>query len=221
MADAAPLVLLGGARARGLAARLEASGYRTGPLVEGGAGEQGGEGDPFAVVLSPSLEDRIPTLRQRWGAVPILLGIDHDDVEGRSLVLGSGADDLWLTAAGPSDLLTRLRLHRQIWQSAGRNSSSPLVVGDLEVDPQHQTARRGRQDIQLTAREFQLLLLLARHSPNVVGREQILRTIWPQERAAASNVIEVYVRYLRRKLETGDQPRLIHTVRGLGYCLRT
>lgn len=220
MAEPGPLVLLGGTTAMDLAPRLEASGYRTGPLSlldEPGEME---EKAPAAVILSPALQKQIPELRRRWGGLPILLGTPHDDVEGRCAALGSGADDLWITTAGPSDLLSRLRLHLKLTQSARQEDLLPMVVGDLEVDPCEQTVQRRGLRLDLTSREYQLLMLLLRHSPKVVGREQILQEIWPEERAATSNVIEVYVRYLRRKLEAGDQPRLIHTVRGLGYCLR-
>ena len=82
------------------------------------------------------------------------------------------------------------------------------------------TVRRAGHPLSLTSREFELLLLLLRRSPKVVSREVILKEIWPEERTTTSNVIEVYVRYLRRKLETGGHSRLIHTVRGMGYALR-
>lgn len=219
-ADLAPLLLLGGPTALELAPRLMASGYRTGQLPwrdEESAEEESAA--PAAVILSSTEAERIPALRRRWGALPILLGSAHDSVEGRCLALSSGADDLWLTSAGPSDLLSRLRLHLSLKQAA-QKEAIPLMVADLEVDANHHTARRGGHSLALTAREFQLLLLLLRHSPMVVSREQILQEIWPEERTASSNVIEVYVRYLRRKLEAGDRPRLIHTVRGRGYCLR-
>ena len=223
MPEELPLLLLGGPAATELAPRLQASGYRTLDLSSP-AEEEGGREVPAAVILSPTSAGQIPALRRRWGSLPILLGCPHDNVEGRRLALGSGADDLWLTSVGTSDLLTRLRLHLALDHLRLDDlptSEPPLLVGDLEVDPRNQTVQRAGQSIPLTAREFQLLLLLLRQSPKVVDRERILREIWPEERAAGSNVIEVYVRYLRRKLEAGDRPRLIHTVRGQGYCLRT
>ncbi|MBM5815046.1 MAG: response regulator transcription factor [Cyanobacteria bacterium K_Offshore_surface_m2_239] len=220
MADTAPLLWLIGAAAVELAPRLEASGYRTAsaPLPQGP--EEGASPPPAAVILSPSFADRIPDLRRSWGAVPILLGSPRDDVEGRCQALSGGADDLWLTSVGPSDLLTRLRLHLNLQPAPPPPGEAAIVVGDLRVDPQGQTVTRGGRVLALTSREQQLLLLLLRHRPGVVSRERILREIWPEERGAASNVIEVYVRYLRRKLEEGGHARLIHTVRGEGYCLR-
>jgi two-component system response regulator MprA len=220
MANPAPLLWLGGEAAVELAPRLEASGYRTvsQPFLD--QTEDGAPDPPAAVILSPSFADRIPSLRRRWGALPILLGCPLDDVEGRCQALSSGADDLWLTSVGPSDLLTRLRLHLHLRPAALPSGDAAIVVGDLQVDPRGPTVTRGGQVLALTSREQQLLLLLLRHRPGVVSRERILREIWPEERGASSNVIEVYVRYLRRKLEEGGQSRLIHTVRGQGYCLR-
>jgi DNA-binding response OmpR family regulator len=87
------------------------------------------------------------------------------------------------------------------------------------VNPTRRAVRRGRREIALTAREYQLLLLLIRRAGEVVVRERILREIWDDQPGAASNVIEVYVRYLRQKLEEDGERRLIHTVRGQGYCL--
>jgi DNA-binding response OmpR family regulator len=87
------------------------------------------------------------------------------------------------------------------------------------VVPSRHEVRRGQRLIPLTAREYALLLLLIEHSGQVLSREQILRQVWHDQQGAASNVIEVYVRYLRQKLEEQGEKRLIHTVRGQGYCL--
>jgi two-component system, OmpR family, response regulator MprA len=221
MADPLPMVLLGGTVALELAPRLEASGYATHPLLPLEEPEREESPPPAAVILASGLEGHIPSLRRRWGSLPILLGSPQDDVEGRCRALGSGADDLWLSSAGPSDLLTRLRLHLHLQRQPSPSvNDQPIVVGDLEVHPSTQTVRRAGQSIALTAREFELLLLLLQRSPKVVSREVILKEIWPEERTTTSNVIEVYVRYLRRKLETGGHSRLIQTVRGMGYALR-
>jgi DNA-binding response OmpR family regulator len=219
MAESMPMVLLGGTAAMELAPRLEASGYATHPLLPLEEADRKEAPPPAAVILSSGLERHIPSLRRRWGALPILLGSPQDDVEGRCRALGSGANDLWLSSAGPSDLLTRLRLHLQLQPSASEEDQ-PIVVGDLEVNPLNHTVQRAGHPISLTSREFELLHLLLRLSPKVVSRDVILKEIWPEERTTTSNVIEVYVRYLRRKLEMKGGSRLIHTVRGLGYALR-
>ncbi|KEF42933.1 MAG: transcriptional regulator [Cyanobium sp. CACIAM 14] len=213
-------VLLVGPEAAGLAPRLEVSGYR--PLVGEPVGEEPAMTAVAAVILSPGREERIPELRRRLGARPFLLGIGTDSVEGRSHCLDCGADDFWLPSLGTSDLLTRLRLHLGTGRprpATAVPASALLQVADLRVDPVARQAWRGQRQLGLTAREFQLLLLLLRHRGTVVSRERILEEIWSDQGSGASNVIEVYVRYLRQKLEQGGERRLIHTLRGRGYCL--
>lgn len=207
-----PLILLVGEEAEALAPRLEASGYRTAPV--------GALPDPPAAVLV-SGEDgvaTIPTLRMILEDVPILLDLVTDSVEARSRCFSSGADDFWLSSAGGSDLLMRLRLLLQI-RGENRGQVPPLQLADLHLDPASRQVRRGRRRLALTAREYQLLLALMRQPGMVLSREQILAEVWNDQGGAASNVVEVYVRYLRQKLEEQGEQRLIHTVRGRGYCL--
>jgi DNA-binding response OmpR family regulator len=213
------IVLLVGGEAEALAPRLELSGHRpialepeestTCPQVQ-------------AVIVAPDQEGEISRLRQRFAEVPLLLGIASDSVEGRIRCLASGADDYWLTSMGASDLLTRLRLHLGLSRAPGP-AAEPirelLQWADLVVNPATRRVQRGTRSVALTTREFELLLLLLRERGRVVSRERILKEVWQGETAAASNVIEVYVRYLRQKLEEGGERRLIHTVRGQGYCL--
>lgn len=206
-------VLLVGLEAIGLAPRLEVSGYST-------QQQEPGDALPAAVILSPGCEQRIPELRRRLGARPLLLGISSDSVESRSHCLEWGADDFWLPSLGTSDLLTRLRLHLALAQrQAPTPVSALLTLANLRIDPVARQGWRGQRQLSLTAREYQLLLLLLRHRGSVVSRERILEEIWADQGGGASNVIEVYVRYLRQKLEQEGESRLIHTVRGRGYCL--
>ena len=205
-------LLLLGAEAEALASRLEASGY-TCLLGEAGL-EQGGD----VVVLGGDWEERLPELRQRLGAVPLLLDLGVDSVAGRSRLLRSGASDFWLSSAGTSDLLMRLRLHRKLLEKV-HPPAERLQLADLSLVPSRHEVRRGERLVALTAREYALLLLLMEHRGQVLSREQILRQVWHDQQGAASNVIEVYVRYLRQKLEEEGEKRLIHTVRGQGYCL--
>ena len=208
-------VLLLGAAAAALAPRLEVSGYV--PLL---VADTGPAVDPLpgAAVLAAGEQGRIGALRQRFGTMPILLDIGEDTVEARVHCLSSGADDFWLSSLGASDLLMRLRLHLGIGQRA-RVPAQLLQVADLVVNPTAHQVKRGSRPVALTAREYQLLLLLLERQGTVVSREQILSQVWNDQRGAASNVIEVYVRYLRQKLEEGGERRLLHTVRGHGYCL--
>jgi two-component system response regulator MprA len=229
-------VLLVGETAEALAARLELSGHQPirasadepGAAIENEIENEAEEGNdaeegnaPEAVLLSPGSEGRLPELRRRWGAVPMLLGLRGDTLEGRIHCLASGADDFWLTDRPPSDLLTRLRLHLTMAQRAmpAPERGERLRLGDLELDTVRRRVQRGGRPLSLTSREYQLLLLLLREQHAVVSRERILSEIWGDEGAAGSNVIEVYVRYLRQKLEQEGCRRLIHTVRGQGYCL--
>ncbi|MFO0103788.1 MAG: winged helix-turn-helix domain-containing protein, partial [Cyanobium sp.] len=110
------------------------------------------------------------------------------------------------------------RLHCNLRRQAA--PATPLLqVGDLSLDPLSRSVKRGPRPVALTAREYQLLLLLLERQGTVVSRELILRRVWNDDQGTSSNVIEVYVRYLRQKLEEGGERRLIHTVRGQGYCL--
>ncbi|MFM8661428.1 MAG: winged helix-turn-helix domain-containing protein, partial [Cyanobium sp.] len=115
-------------------------------------------------------------------------------------------------------LLMRLRLHLSLQRQAAAPTNL-LQVADLSLDPVSRSVKRGPRLVALTAREYQLLLLLLERQGTVVSRELILRRVWNDDRRTSSNVIEVYVRYLRQKLEEGGERRLIHTVRGQGYCL--
>ena len=205
-------LLLLGEEAEALAARLEASGYTC------HSGEAGIEAGCDLAVLGAELADQLPLLQKRIGAVPVLLDIGSDSVAARSRLLRSGATDFWLSSAGASDLLMRLRLHRKLLDK-GRPPEDRFSLGDLSLIPSRHEVRRGERLVSLTAREYALLLLLIEHSGQVLSRDQILRQVWHDQRGAASNVIEVYVRYLRQKLEEQGEKRLIHTVRGQGYCL--
>jgi two-component system, OmpR family, response regulator MprA len=211
-------VLLVGPQAEALAPRLEASGYA--PLLDSAAADGAQPITPRVAVVSASAAARIPGLRQRLGSATILLDLGHDSVEARSHCLASGADDFWLSGLGPSDLLMRLRLHLGL-QQGSRLPDPQLQVADLTINMAKRQVRRGGRSVPLTAREYQLLLFLVERAGQVLSRESILASIWNDQQGAASNVIEVYVRYLRQKLEAGGERRLIHTVRGQGYCLAT
>jgi DNA-binding response OmpR family regulator len=96
----------------------------------------------------------------------------------------------------------------------------PILVGDLHIDPARRQVRRGTRPIELTRREFDLLETFARHPGLVLTRAQLLTTVWGYDFEVDSNVVDVFVGYLRRKLESDGTPRLLHTVRGVGFALR-
>jgi len=207
-------LLLRGAEAEAQAPRLEASGYS---CVLGEASAADWPRCHLAVLAADQLE-RIPELQQRLPGMPLLLDIGSDSVAARSQLLQAGASDFWLSSQGSSDLLLRLRLHLKLVHK-GQPSRDRLSLADLTVVPSRHEVRRGARSVNLTAREYALLLHLLEHRGQVLSREQILQQVWHDQQGAASNVIEVYVRYLRQKLEEAGEKRLIHTVRGRGYCL--
>ena len=212
------VLLLVGAEALHLQDRLEASGY-TALAWESGDGAVATAGQPpMAAIVSPGQLPQVGQLRQWFGALPILLGVSEDSIEARELCFSSGADDFWLSSSAPSDLLQRVRLHLSL-QKRREELCSVIVVADLQLDVSSGLVRRGTRSIGLTERESSLMLLLFKQRGKVVSREQILREVWNDEQGMSSNVVEVYIRYLRQKLEEGGDTRLIHTIRGRGYCL--
>ena len=220
VATSKDVVLLVGPEAAALAERLCASGYAPVEWTSGAEGRllTGSESDPVAAILSGDQKERVRELRTCFGAMPILIGVRDDNVAARESVLACGADDFWFTRSAPSDLLQRLRLHLLI-QSRTELQPPVLQLADLSVDISCRQVRRGNRLLALTAREYALLVLLLEERGRVVSRDRILRDVWKDDQGSSSNVIEVYVRYLRQKLEDGGEPRLIHTIRGRGYCL--
>lgn len=214
-ASPGPTLLLLGASSQAVAPRLGASGYG---CLFGDPQDPASWGPAIVVVLGLDAAGAIPQLRRQFPAIPLLLDIETDSVMARSECLSWGADDFWLSSAGPSDLLMRLRLHANL---AKRTTARPdrLRLADLSLVPGRQEAWRGQRSLALTAREFSLLQLLLHQAGEVVSRDTILQVVWPDQDTGASNIIEVYVRYLRQKLELEGERRLIHTVRGQGYCL--
>ena len=216
------LLLLVGSSALALAPRLSASGYSTVDLTDfeftewAGLKNQG----PVAAVLATDQHHRIAELRHRFSRLPILLDLVDDSVDARAEYLHTGADDFWLSGSAPSDLLMRLRLHCTLSQrQPSRPSLLQLKNDDLCLDPSTRDVWRGGRSLDLTTREFMLLHTLLQHQGHVLSREQLLQQVWQDERANSGNVVEVYVRYLRQKLEAEGEGRLLHTIRGRGYCL--
>lgn len=147
---------------------------------------------------------------------PALLLMAHDTVAERVACLEAGADDYCLKPYRAETFLNLVRLYLQPDSYGGEH----LRFGDLTLDLSNRKAIRNGQDIDLTAKEYELLKYLMEHPGEVLTREQILEQVWGHDFTGESNVIEVYVRYLRLKLEDEGQKRLIQTVRGVGYALR-
>ena len=171
-------------------------------------------------VLMPGLDGLEVCRRMRAGGdrTPVLMLTARAEVRERVAGLEAGADDYLPKPFAREELLARLRalLRRTGWEQG----DGPLRFEDLELDPQAHEARRGARTLELTRTEFLLLELLLRHPRQVLTRAAIFDHVWGYDFGPASNSLEVYVGYLRRKTEAEGEPRLIQTVRGIGYVLR-
>ena len=151
------------------------------------------------------------------GAVPILMLTAKDTVHNRVQGLDAGADDYMVKPFDLDELLARIRA---LLRRAQPNRPKVLRFSDLSLDTGTRQAARVERVISLTAKEYELLELFLRHPRQVLTRDMIFDHVWGYDFGGESNIIEVYVRYLRQKLEAEDEARLIHTVRGMGYVLR-
>jgi len=151
------------------------------------------------------------------GPLPILMLTARETVGDRVQGLDAGADDYLVKPFNLDELLARIRALLRRTQP-----THPRVYefADLRLDTGTRQASRGDRVVDLTAKEYELLELFLRHPRQVLTREMIYDDVWGYDFGGESNIIEVYVRYLRQKLEVGDESRLIHTVRGMGYVLR-
>jgi DNA-binding response OmpR family regulator len=161
-------------------------------------------------------------LRQVGVSLPILLLTALDQTEDKVAGLDAGADD-YLTKPFPFDeLLARLRaLTRRGRQFDLSANATTLEVGDLTIDLLRHEVIRANQFVPLTAREFTLLEYLARNADRVLTRQQLWARVWPEGTEAGSNVLDTYIHYLRDKIDRDSPDKLIHTVRGVGYALRS
>jgi two-component system, OmpR family, response regulator MprA len=178
---------------------------------------------PDAVVLDwlmPGMDGLgvVEHLRAAEDPTLVLMLTARDAVENRVEGLESGADDYLVKPFAPAELLARL--HALLRRPAVANKDERLLYGDLSLDPMTRETRRGDRVFDLTAKEFDLLRYLLRHPRQVLRREQILQEVWGYDFGGDDNVLEVYIGYLRKKTEASDEPRLIQTVRGVGYVLR-
>jgi two-component system response regulator MprA len=165
-------------------------------------------------------------LRAVGNDLPVLMLTARVEVGDRVLGLDAGADDYLVKPFALEELLARLRalLRRQgpnRGADANRGDESRLLTfADLTLDPDARTVRRGERDVTLTRTEFELLWVFMQRPRRVLSRELILDEVWGYDFPTTANSLEVYVGYLRRKTEAEGEPRLIHTVRGVGYVLR-
>jgi two-component system response regulator MprA len=200
--------------------------------LEGYEVELAGDGDealaaaadrrPDAIVLDVLMPKRnglevCRALRERQDRTPVLMLTARDGVSDRVDGLDAGADDYVVKPFALEELLARLRALLRRGDAGGAEA---LGYADLTLDPATREVHRGERSIELTKTEFALLELLLRHPRQVLTRSQIFESVWGYDFGPRSNSLEVYVGYLRRKTEEGGEPRLIQTVRGVGYALR-
>ena len=182
---------------------------------------QARENEPELVILDimmPGIDGIEVCKRFRQAsAVPILMLTAKGTVDDKVVGLDSGADDYLVKPFAFDELLARIRALLRRRQPREREL---LRFNDLSLDTASREVKRGDELIALTSQEFDLLELFLRHPRQVLNRDLIYEKVWGYDFGGESNVIEVYVRYLRSKLEASGKPRLIHTIRGVGYVLR-
>ncbi|MEX1158944.1 MAG: response regulator transcription factor [Thermomicrobiales bacterium] len=154
--------------------------------------------------------------------VPILMLTARDEIQDRVAGLDAGADDYLIKPFAFEELLARVRalLRRLERHEDERLAGETLQFDELTLDTNTRYAHRGERRIELTTREFDLLMIFMRHPNQVLPREMIMERVWGYDFPGESNVLEVYVKNLRRLLEAGGEPRILQTVRGAGYVLR-
>lgn len=160
----------------------------------------------------------IQRLRNEENKTLVLMLTARDAIENRVEGLESGADDYLVKPFAPAELVARV--HAMLRRVESKPESQKASYADVTLDPSTREAKRGEMQLNLTVTEFNLLHLLLRHPRQVLERRQILNDVWGYGFGGDDNVLEIYIGYLRKKLEADGQPRLIQTVRGIGYVLR-
>lgn len=205
---------------------LDEEGYATDWAADGADGLSRAEENQYDVVV---LDVMLPyydgyeiarRLRSDGSTVPILMLTAKDGIQDRVRGLDAGADDYLVKPFALAELLARVRaLSRRAKMAAG-NEATVLEIGDLQLDLRAREARRGPRRIELTAREFALLETLMRHPGQVMSRSQLLDSVWSYDAVTESNIVDIYIHYLRNKVDKGFDQKLLRTVRGMGYSIR-
>ena len=180
------------------------------------------EHPPAAIVLDVAMPDLdgvsvVRRLRAAGNDLPVCILSARDEISDRVAGLQAGADDYLVKPFAVAELSARLHA---LLRRHGAATTAALIAGELVVDPRRRIATRSGRDLELTRREFDLLEAFARHPGQVLTREQLLQQVWGYSFEVQTNVVDVFVGYLRRKLEAGGASRMLHTVRGVGFALR-
>ena len=203
---------------------LKYEGYRVSVAADGLEGLSAArESKPDLIILDwmlPGISglEICRRLRSTGDKVPVILLTAKDEVSDRVAGLDAGADDYVVKPFSLEELLARVRAHLR--RNQPEEDPDILQFADLSLNRRTREVHRGKRLIELTAKEFDLLEYLLSHPRQVLTRDQILETVWGYDFMGDSNIIEVYIRYLRLKMEANHESRLVQTVRGVGYVLR-
>ena len=159
----------------------------------------------------------VEELRNRGSEIPVIFLTAKDGIQDRVKGLDIGADDYLIKPFDFDELLARIRA---MTRRRGAHTSSIIKIGDLEIDTAARSVKRGNRNIELSAREFSILEYLAANKGRVLSREQIESHVWNYEYEGGTNVVDVYISYLRKKIDAAGETKLIHTVWGTGWTLK-
>ena len=170
-------------------------------------------------IMMPKLDgvQVVKRLRREGNSVPVLLLTARDSIEDRVAGLDAGADDYLIKPFAFEELLARLRV---LLRKPQGDKTNVLRVGELELNLSTRQAARGEQEISLSSKEFSLLRYMMQNAGIVLSRDKLEQHVWDYDFSGGSNVIDVYIRYLRKKIDEGRETKYIHTVRGHGYVLK-
>ena len=208
---------------RVISKRLESEGYSVDRCFDGEEALDFIDVDEFDAIVMDIMMPRIngievlKQMRSRNNATPVLLLTARDGIGDRVNGLDAGADDYLVKPFAFEELLARIRV---MTRKASGNSTNVFSAADLTMDLNSHTVVRGDVNINLSAKEFEILEYLLRNKGIVLSREKIENHVWDFDYSGGTNVVDVYIRYLRKKIDDNFEPKLIHTVRGCGYVLR-
>lgn len=208
---------------RVISKRLESEGYSVDRCFDGEEALDFIDVDEFDAIIMDIMMPRIngievlKQMRSRNNTTPVLLLTARDGIGDRVNGLDAGADDYLIKPFAFEELLARIRV---MTRKASGNSTNVFSAADLTMDLNSHTVVRGDVNINLSAKEFEILEYLLRNKGIVLSREKIESHVWNFDYSGGTNVVDVYIRYLRKKIDDEFEPKLIHTVRGCGYVLR-
>lgn len=212
--------------ARILKLELEYEGYKTENVYDGKTAWELLQNQSWALVILdvmlPKLSgmEILRRMRDRGDLTPVIMLTARDNVVDKVTGLDQGANDYVTKPFEIEELLARIRAHLRQETVASKEQQAMLKAGDLEINTASREVTRAGIDITLTAREYELLFFLLNNQNQVLSREQLLEHVWGFDYAGETNIVDVYVRYLRQKIDKNFDSKLLHTVRGAGYMLK-